>query len=147
MQLAHYLGVLHRTEAALAAAFGEVAEAHAGETEIFFIGQRLAQQCQQQADALAPFVQRYGEDPDATGSTRLHGPRGPGLGLLRDLQDLYLMVAESDICWRVLERAAEGVRDTELVAEGRRHHEECRVQLAWLRTQLTQASVQALVVA
>ena len=32
------------------------------------------------------------------------------------------MVAETDICWQVLERAAEGARDPEPVAEGRRHH-------------------------
>lgn len=107
MQLAHFLGVPHRTETALATGFREVAEAHSDETEGYFVGHQLAQQCQQQADALAPFVQRYGEDPEATRSARLHGPRGPGLGRLRDLAD----------------------------------------QLAWLRTQLTQSSVQALVVA
>lgn len=151
MQLAHYLELLRQAAVNLAAAYREVARAHEDETEVVTIARQLAGRCDEQVEAIGPFARRYhGEDPaapDRSPSARFTGPRGPGVGLLRDLQDLYLMAAECDIGWTVLERCAEGARDTELLAVIGRCHGGTRIQLAWLRTQLTQSAVQALVVA
>lgn len=151
MQLAHYLELLQRAAENLAAAYREVARAHQDETEVVTIARQLAGQCDEQVEAVGPFVHRYrtGDPakPDRSPSARFAGPRGPGVGLLRDLQDLYLVAAECDIGWTVLQGCAEGVRDTDLLAVVRRCHGETRIQLAWLRTQLTQSAVQALVVA
>jgi hypothetical protein len=93
MQLAHYLGVLHHSQTELAAGYRALAGAHADETDVHYVALRLAEQCERQSAALAPHVDRYGEQTDAVPSSRFHGPRGPGIGLTRDLQDLYLMVA------------------------------------------------------
>lgn len=151
MQLANSLELLRQAAVNLTAAYREVARAHRGETEVVMIAGQLAARCEEQAEAVGPFVRRYqGTDPDGpdwSPSARFTGPRGPGAGLLRDLQELYLMAAECDIGWTVLERCAEGARDTELLGVVRRCHADTRIQLAWLRTQLTQAAVQALVVA
>jgi hypothetical protein len=147
MKLAHYLGVLHHGQAGLAAGLRELADAHADETDVHFVARRLAERCELQSEALARYLRRYGEDSEAMPSARFHGPRGERLGLLRDLHDLYLMATESDLCWIVIGRAAEGARDTELQEEAAHWHDETRVHLAWLRTQLTQTAVQALVVA
>jgi hypothetical protein len=151
MHLAHYLGLLHRAQETMADAFREVAEAHADEVDVYHLGRQQAEQCDRRAERLRPFAERYAEDapdePERLHSELFRGVRAGGLGLLRDLQDLYLMAAECDICWTVVGQAAHGLRDTELVEVV----EECAagtaVQIAWLRTRMKQAAPQALVVA
>jgi hypothetical protein len=146
MRLAYYLGILHQGQVRLAASLRALARAHPDETDVHFVAPRLAGQCERQVEALGRHLSRYGEDPAAEPATRFHGPHGGGLGLLRDLHDLYLMVAECDLCLTVVDRAAQGARDTELQADVERCHAENRVHLAWLRTQLAQSAVQVLVV-
>ena len=151
MNLAHYLGLLHRAEVELAAAFREIGEAHGDEPDVFHDCGRLATQCDRHAGLLLPFADRYGEEvddePDRLHSEIFRGAREGGLGLLRDLHDLYLMATECDICWTVVGQAAAGARDRELgdaVADGEKR---TAGQLRWLRTRMKQAAPQALVVA
>jgi hypothetical protein len=66
--------------------------------------------------------------------------------LLRDLQDLYLMASECDICWTVIGQAAQGARDRGLLDVVRRCEGETAGQRNWLRTRMKQAAPQALVV-
>ena len=151
MHLAHYLGLLHRAQTNLAAAFRQVADAHADEPDLHHLCERQAQRCDQHAARLQPFAARYAEDaptePDRLHSQLFSGTRTGGLGLLRDLQDLYLMAAECDIAWTVVGQAAYGARDEELIAVVRSCEGETAMQLKWLRTRMKQAAPQALVVA
>jgi hypothetical protein len=151
MHLAHYLGLLHRAELNLAAAFREVAAAHDGEVDVVHLAGRLATDCGRHAERLRPFAERYGEDapaePDRLHSAIFGGSRSGGLGLLRDLQDLYLMAAECDIAWTVVGQAAQGLRDADLLAVVRACEQETSIQMKWLRTRMKQAAPQALVVA
>ncbi|MEV4520062.1 hypothetical protein AB0J77_07520 [Micromonospora tulbaghiae] len=151
MQLAHYLGLLHRAQDRLGDAFTEVGTAHRDEPDVFHTCERLAERCHAHAAALAPFARRYAEDapaePDRLHSELFSGTRTGPIGLLRDLQDLYLMAAECDICWTVVGQAAYGARDTELLAVVRSCEQETAIQLKWLRTRMKQAAPQALVVA
>jgi len=151
MHLAHYLGLLHRAQSTLADAFREVAGAHAEEADVVSICTQQAGHCDERAAALKPFADRYAEDapdePERLHSTLFQGTRSGGLGLLRDLQDLYLMAAECDICWTLVRQAAQGLRDTELVSVVDSCAAGTSVQLAWLRTRMKAAAPQALVVA
>lgn len=151
MHLAHYLGLLHRAQETLAAAFREVAAAHSEEADIVSLGAQQAERCDERAAALRPFADRYAEDapdePERLHSELFRGARSGGLGLLRDLQDLYLMTAECDICWTVVRQAAQGLRDEDLLATVEQGAAETAVQLAWLRTRMKAAAPQALVVA
>jgi hypothetical protein len=151
MNVAHYLGLLHKAQVDLAQAFREVADGHAAEADVFHLCRKLARQCDAHAEQLQPFVDRYGEDapdePDRLHSEIFRGSRTGGLGLLRDLQDLYLMAAECDIAWTLVGQAAQGLRDDELFAVVTANEEETAVQLKWLRTRMKQAAPQALVVA
>ncbi|MFI5910968.1 hypothetical protein [Dactylosporangium sp. NPDC051541] len=151
MHLAHYLGLLHRAQTNLADAFRQVAAAHADEPDVRHLCERLAQQCDEHAERLEPFARRYREqapdEPDRLHSELFGGTRTGGIGLLRDLQDLYLMAAECDICWTVVGQAARGVRDERLQQVVRGCEGETAVQLRWLRTRMKQAAPQALVVA
>jgi hypothetical protein len=150
MQLAHYLTFLHRSLDALVDALRQVAEAHADEPDVRQLCTRQAEVCRVHTELLLPFVRGYAE-PGAPEPERLHtdifvAPRGPGLGLLRDLHDLYLMTAECDIVWTLVGQAAQGARDRDLLAVVGRCEGEMATQLTWLRTRLKQAAPQVLVV-
>jgi hypothetical protein len=151
MHVAHYLGLLHRAQTHLAAAFREVGDGHADEADVAHLCSTLARQCDRHAERLAPFAARYGEDapeePERLHSDIFRGTRGGGLGLLRDLQDLYLMAAECDITWTLVGQAAQGLRDDELQEVVEACEGETAIQMKWLRTRMKQAAPQALVVA
>jgi hypothetical protein len=151
MLLSHYIGLLHRAEAELARAFEEVAGAHVDEVDVHTMCSKLAGVCRRHEEALKPFIDRYGERPEDE-PQRLHselfrGTRDGPLALLRDLQDLYLMASEADICWTMIGQAAQGARDTELFEVVQRCEGETSIQVKWLRTRMKQAAPQALVVA
>lgn len=151
MHLANYLGLVHKAEADLAQAFREVGEAHQDEPDVFHDCERMARQCDEHVARIGPFADRYGEDapdePDRLHSDLFRGTRRGGLGLLRDLHDLYLMATESDISWTVIGQAAQGARDTDLLDAVNRCEHDTAIQLAWLRTRMKSAAPQALVVA
>ena len=151
MHIAHYLGLLHRAELNLGQAFREIADGHRDEADVFHIANKLAKECDSHGERLKPFAERYGEDapdePDRLHSEIFRGTREGGLGLLRDLQDLYLMAAECDIAWTLVGQAAQGLRDEDLLAVVRACEGETSTQLKWLRTRMKQAAPQALVVA
>jgi hypothetical protein len=149
--IAHYLGLLHKAQADLAAAFDEIGEAHREEADVFHTCAKLGRECERHASDLQPFVERYGEEapdePDRLHAVIFEGSREGGLGLLRDLQDLYLMAAQCDITWTLVGQAAKGLRDDELLAVVSADEQETAIQLKWLRTRMKQAAPQALVVA
>jgi predicted RNA-binding Zn ribbon-like protein len=151
MHLAHYLGLLHRAQNALADALREVGAAHRDEADIAHLTEQQAKLCDRRAEALRPFAERYSEDapdePERLHSELFRGTRSGGLGLLRDLQDLYLMAAECDICWTVVGQGAYGARDNDLLEVVHTCEGETALQLAWLRSRMKQAAPQALVVA
>lgn len=151
MHLANYLGMVHRAERDLADAFGQVAEGHGDEPDVAHLCRTFARQCAGHADRLGPFVERYGEEapeePDRLYHDLFHGTRKGGLGLLRDLQDLYLLASAVDISWTLIRQAAQGLRDEGLVAAVGACDGETAVQLKWLRTRMKQAAPQALIVA
>jgi hypothetical protein len=151
VHVAHYLGLLHKAQVDLAAAFREVASGHADEADVLHTCEKLARECDEHAERLAPFAARYGEDapeePDRLHAELFSGTRSGPLGLLRDLHDLYLMACLCDMAWTLVGQAAQGLRDRDLLAVVTRCEDETALQLKWLRTRMKQAAPQALVVA
>jgi hypothetical protein len=151
MQLAHYLGLLHRSEAELAEAYRAVARGHGDEPDIVGTCARLAAQCDHHVARLVPVVERYGEEaedePERLHGELFHGTRNCGLGLLRDLHDLFLMASEADISWTLVGQAAQGARDDELLSIVAACEDETAAQVRWLRTRMKEAAPQALIVA
>jgi hypothetical protein len=150
MQLAHYIGLLHRAEQELAAALREVGEGHAEEPDVKVICTKLAGDCESHASGLEPFARRYGEEaddePERLHSELFRGTRSGSLGLLRDLHDLYLMACESDMAWTLVGQAARGARDRELLELVETSEGDTAIALKWLATRMKQAAPQALVV-
>jgi hypothetical protein len=151
VQLAHYLGLLHKAQIELAKAFREVRDAHADETDVFHLCGTLAEQCDEHAARLELFADRYGEDapdePERLHSELFKGTREGGLGLLRDLHDLYLMACECDMAWTLVGQAAQGLRDNDLFEVVQACEGETATQLKWLKSRMKEAAPQALVAA
>lgn len=146
-----YLGLLQKAEQALASSYRLVADGHGAEPDVYHLCQTLATQCDQHERSLAPTRARYGDRPDDE-PARLHAVElsttrtGP-LGLIRDLQDLYLLASLVDVTWMMIKQAALALRDDELNAVVRNCEPETKVQLGWLTTRMKQAAPQALIVA
>ncbi|MCA4133345.1 hypothetical protein [Arthrobacter sp. M4] len=151
MNLSVYLGLLHKAEQTLADSFRQVAKGHGEEPDVHFLCQTLAKQCDEHQRALQPLVDRYGETPEAE-PERLHAEglsetrQGP-VGLLRDLQDLYLLASLVDITWGMVKQAGQALRDSEMLAVVDQCDKQTAVQLAWLQSRMRQAAPQALLVA
>ena len=152
MNLHIYLGLLHRGEQTLASSFRQVSEGHGDEPDIHFLCQSLASQCEHHVDLLSPVVERYGEGGSDDEPERLHAQglsetRSGPVGLLRDLQDLYVLAGLVDITWTVVEQAGQALRDAALLSVVEQCHQETEVQLRWITTRIKQAAPQALLVA
>ena len=152
MKLPVYLTLLAESETTLARSFRQVADAHGDEPDVHFLCLTLAQQCEDRRKKLDPVIARYGgaatdDEPERLHADAIEEPRSGPLGLLRDLQDLYLLASFVDITWTAVKQAAMGLRDTELVAAVERCEGDTGVQLAWLTTRLKQAAPQALIAA
>src|SRR4051812_42909318 len=109
MLLPVYLGLLAHSERALASSFRQVADGHADEPDVFHLCHTLAAQCDQHVAALQPIIERYGElpddEPERLRAAELSSTRSGPLGLLRDLQDLYLLASLVDITWTAVKQA------------------------------------------
>jgi hypothetical protein len=151
MHIANYLGYLHRAEFNLAEGFRKVASGHAEEADVYHTCNTPAKQCEAHAQKLQPFVERYGEEAPAEPENLYHElfgePRSCGLGLLRDMQDLYLMANACDISWTMVVQAAQGARDRELLETVNACERQTATPVKWLKTRMKQAAPQALLVA
>lgn len=152
MNLNIYLGMLHKAETTLAESFRQVGDGHGAEPDVHFLCHTLARQCEEHSRLLHPVVQRYGEDLSDSEPERLHAEglsstrEGP-VGLLRDLQDLYLLASLVDVTWTMVKQAGSALRDRELLEVVSKCDGETAVQLRWLQTRMKQAAPQALVAA
>jgi hypothetical protein len=152
MNLKIYLGLLLKAEETLARSYREVAEGPGAEPDVHFLCLTLAQQCDAHERRLRPVVERYGEDTSENEPERLHAEglaetRSGPVGLLRDLQDLYLLASLVDITWAMIKQAASALRDRELLEVVEKCDSETTIQLQWLQTRMKQAAPQALVAA
>jgi hypothetical protein len=151
MHLSSYLGLLQTGCATLAHSYRQVAEGHADEADVKRICQQFAVQCDHHEEQLGPFTARYGSHPSGE-PERLHADglsetRSGGLGLLRDLHDLYMLASYLDMAWILVGQAAKGARDRELIETVGECAKETEAQRKWLTTRLKAAAPQALLVA
>jgi hypothetical protein len=150
-----YVGLLHRSEQTLAESFRVVGDGHASEADVFHTCHLLARMSDEHVRLLAPVAQRYGEEragDDVEEPERLHaaglaGVREGAVGLLRDLQDLHVLGTLCQTTWTVVEQAAQGLRDRELMTAADRANRSTSRQLSWLNTRLKAAGPQALLMA
>jgi len=151
MHLATYLGLLETGCETLATSYRQVARGHAAEIDIELICHQFADECDRQRQSLTPFTERYGRHP-AGEPERLHAEglsetRSGGLGLLRDLHDLYLLGCYLNQAWSMVGQAGKGLRDADLISTVANCAAQTDHQLSWLTTRMKAAAPQALLVA
>jgi hypothetical protein len=153
---------LYRAEEELADEFVKVGERLAAEHDVWYDCRRFADQCHRHADAIRPFAAAHEEqlappDDDTVGETSTAALRHKlseflgrrpesGLLLLRSLRQLYVQAQEVSFHWIVAGQLAQATRDRELLTLVDELHRETLTQIKWLKTQVKQASPQALVV-
>jgi len=149
--LSTYVGLADHSENTLATSFRAVAEGHAQVADVHHTCLLLAGWSEEHRRALAPAVERYGEDRDIDEPERLHAAglaetRAGEVGLLRDLQDLHVLATLVQTTWTVIAQGAQGLRDTELLQVAEDCNAETSRQLSWLNTRMKEAAPQALIV-
>jgi hypothetical protein len=151
MNIGFYVRLAHHSETQLAKAFAKVSDHHWDEPDIEETCLLLCSWSKDKSEAIRPFISKYGQkrikEPEQLYSDLFQGPRKGGLGLLRDLHDLWLLATEAHISWTVLLQASFALRDQALEALCRRHTQQTERQLLWLQTRTKQAAPQALIVA
>ncbi|MEU5256056.1 hypothetical protein [Streptomyces longwoodensis] len=149
MHLATYVGLQHTASRTLADSFRQVADGHADEPDVHSLCHTLARMCDAHVERLAPVAERYGEqheeEPERLHADGLSDTRSGGVGLLRDLQDLYTLASFVDITWTVLGQAAQGTRDHGLLDVVESCKTDTQRQLKWLNTRIKQAAPQSLI--
>ncbi|QDV34401.1 molybdopterin oxidoreductase family protein [Tautonia plasticadhaerens] len=149
-KLGDYIGMVLTSEEALAEAFERVGGRHDIEPGMKTLCDLLASWSRSHVEALGPVVERYSSrreaEPRRLADALFRGDRSGGLGLLRDLHDLWLLANESHVSWEVLRQVSLGLRDEELKAICGRCGAQNDRQIAWLRTRIDQVAPQALIV-
>ncbi|MFF2488413.1 hypothetical protein ACFVSU_18555 [Microbacterium sp. NPDC058062] len=150
MKLPVYLSLLVESERTLARGYRQVAQAHGDEPDVHFLCLTLAGQCDTHVRMLQPSLDRYGTGDAGDEPERLHADgldearEGP-LGLLRDLQDLYLLASLVDVTWNMIKQVAQALPDRELLKVVTDCDKETGVHLRWLLGRMKQAAPQVLI--
>lgn len=151
MQIGHYISMMHKSSLDIARAFRTVAKEHGDEPDIKETCGLLAAWADEQAGKIRPFTEKYSPEeskaPDRLMNTLFNEPRKGSLGLLRDLQDLWLMTSEGEICCIVLRQAASGLRDKDLIEVCDAIEKKRKRQSSWLLTRIKSSATQTLIVA
>lgn len=150
MHVANYLGVASKSEAHLAESFRTVSGHHGHEPDVYQMTRLMASWSDENGQSLDPLIARYDvtreQEPDALHRALFHGPRSGGLGLVRDLHDLWLLSQEVQLAYELLIQAAQALRDTEMEAIVARAMAQTGRQADWLRTRIDHAAPQSLTV-
>jgi hypothetical protein len=86
------------------------------------------------------------DEPERLHAEGLAEVRSGPVGLLRDLQDLYLLATLVHTSWLLITQAAQGARDHDLLEVAQHCQSETERQLTWLTTRMKAAAPQALLV-
>jgi hypothetical protein len=151
VHLATYLDLLEHGSTAFADSLRIIANGHAAEADVHQTALQLADRYDAHAGRLRRFVERY-QDHQSGPPDRLHAEpltqtRSGGVGLLRDLLDLYLWGTYLQQTWTLVGQAAKGNRDSDLVGLADACSAEVQTALTWLETRMKAAAPQALLVA
>jgi ferredoxin-nitrate reductase len=144
------LGLVRSSEQQLAKSFGAMALKHRSDFEVHQSCKLFRQWSERRLEKLDAFAARHGAlpnpDPARLKRALFHGPRVGGYGLLRDLQDLLLLVHQARTGWTALTQAAKEMKETDLIEAGLECAGDIDREIDWLCTHIKVAAPQALTV-
>ena len=148
--IADYIGLLDESEKRLVKAFQQILRTHPDEPDIGALCKIFRKWSEEADSMIKPFIAKYGErregEPKRLDKALLVKREQGGFNLLRDLHDLWLLVNESMMSLNVLEQAARALRDEELLDTLNHIQQRNERQQTWLKTRISQAAPQTLVV-
>jgi hypothetical protein len=148
--LADYIGLLLANEDRLILGWEKLRKAHPTTPDIGPQSALFMTWSSENAAAIRPYVARYGErregEPEALDKALPIGRPQTGFGLLRDLQDLWLLVNESFVSTAVLIQGARALGDRELEQSLAAVQDRNERQRGWLLSRIRQAAPQTLAV-
>jgi hypothetical protein len=151
MHIGNYIDMVHKGQQDLVKAFTKVSEHHGDEPDIKATCILLAGWSRMLTEKIKPFAEKYGEEknnePDRLMRDLFEGPRKGSMALLRDLQDLWLLAREAQLASIILEQAAFGLRDKELMTVCNDINGSAKRQISWLLTRMKSIATQTLIVA
>jgi hypothetical protein len=151
MHIGNYINMVHKSQQDMAEAFMKVAKHHHAEPDIPATCKLMEKWSNHLVKKIKPFAEKYGEEknkePDRLLSDLFKSPRKGSMGLLRDLHDLWLMANEAEVSSIVLQQAAFGLRDKELIGVCDEINTYSKRQLSWLLTRMKSMATQTLIVA
>lgn len=147
-KIGQYVGLLRATEQQLAEALKLVAEHHPLESEVRAGCSKFATWAEAHVKSLAPVAERFkardDDEPKRLRAAMFQGPRPGGLGLMRDVHDLWLMAQDAWVGWLALEQVAKALEEKDLVASAHQSGGESGLIAEWCHTQFKAHIAQAL---
>jgi hypothetical protein len=151
MHIGNYIAMVQKSGEDLSKAFRMVAKEHGDEPDVEETCLLLATWSDSLVGKVKPFAAKYGgsksKEPDRLMNTLFKEPRKGAMGLLRDLQDLWLMSDEAQVCSVILRQAASGLHDKELIDFCDQMEATAKRQASWLLTRMKSAATQTLIAA
>jgi len=156
MHVDAYLTLLRASERELARGFAVTARHHSEDPDIAPVSASFARECEARLRQLAPLVSRYGAKapplPDAfeltvLRATLFHGGRSGLLGILRDMQNLWLLAHRVQLLALLLRDTGAALRDKELMDVCSGLQEQTGGQIAWLQSRVKEDGAQIVITA
>jgi hypothetical protein len=148
---------LHTGENALAKHLLEIAARHRTDHEVHHVARDLAAWSRTNVRQIAEVAEAHGLELDDVADepswlsamsealSSLVGRRPePGLMLLEDLRDLYLMASENSLAWEMLAQHAQAKQERDVLALAERGHPLTLRQIRWTNTMIKTLSPQVL---
>lgn len=148
--LADYISMLLASEECLLCGWEKLRKAHSDTPDIGQQSELFRKWAGENAAELQPFVKKHGErgegESEALADALGIGRQDGGFGLMRDLQDLWLMVNEGFVSTTVLVQGARALCDDNLENTLRKIESRNERQRNWLFSRIRQAVPQVLTV-
>lgn len=145
-----YLELLRSSEQELINALNSMRTNHTDEYDIVSTSRLMASWSEKHLQAISPFIGQYSgqksREPKKHDTRRFYGTRTGRVGLLRDLQDVFVLTCDVEMCWTILSLTAKELIDKRLENVCRESLEETHRQINWLKTRIQHTAPQTLIV-
>jgi len=145
-----YLGLLSDANEQFILACESVAGHHVEETEVRYVLGLLKTYSREAITALQPFIDKYGRrestEPKRLRKEMFDAGHVGALGLLRDLQNLFVQATEIQVLVTTVMQTAQALRDKALLDTCHHLQGQNKRQLAWFDTQIKERAPHTLTV-
>lgn len=149
VHVGNHLRLLAEGETVLAKSFASVAHRHEDQPDVPALLKEFERWSNEHAERLSRVLPRYPGVPALSthvlSAVLFKGPRKSGLGLLRDLQDLHLLLSDVHGGWTIAGQLAAALRDDELLELCNTYPSQTVRAMEWVETRIKELAPQVLI--